>query len=128
MNESKIKVVLLEPGKPARIECIGSDLESMQKIVGGLIEPIWPFEDPVALVCNEEGKLLHLDMNRALCDEQGNIWDIIFGTAFLCGESESSFASLTDELAEKYLKKFRNPERFMFGPTGIIVVKEENNE
>ena len=36
---------------------IDSGLESFQHEVGGCIEAIYPYEDPVALVCNEEGKL-----------------------------------------------------------------------
>ena len=36
---------------------IDSDLKSLQHEVGGYIEAIYPYEDPVALVCNEEGKL-----------------------------------------------------------------------
>lgn len=44
-NEKKIKVVLLEPGKLARAAEIDASLAGMQKVVGGLIEPFYPFED-----------------------------------------------------------------------------------
>lgn len=51
-------VLMIEPGEaPRRLE-LSHSLEEMQKAVGGFIQILYPFEDPVALVCNEEGKLL----------------------------------------------------------------------
>lgn len=44
-EEKKIKVVLLEPGKLARTAEIDASLAGMQKVVGGLIEPFYPFEE-----------------------------------------------------------------------------------
>lgn len=56
MNE-KITVLLVEPGKyPKPIE-IEDTLEAMQEVVGGDIEEYMPFEDEVAIICNEEGKM-----------------------------------------------------------------------
>ena len=46
--------------KTPTIQEIDGSLESMQRIVGGDIEAVYPFDDPVAIVCNEEGKLLSL--------------------------------------------------------------------
>ena len=46
-NEKKIKVVLLEPGKLARAVEIDASLAGMQKVVDGLIEPFYPFEEQV---------------------------------------------------------------------------------
>ena len=51
-----IQVVLCEPGKEARIATISNTLPSLQQIVGGYIEAVYPFDDPVAIICNEEGK------------------------------------------------------------------------
>lgn len=51
-NEKKIKVVLLEPGKLARAVEIDASLVGMQKVVDGLIEPFYPFEEQVCIVCN----------------------------------------------------------------------------
>ena len=38
---------------------------------------IYPYEDPVALVCNEEGKREGLPLNRALRDEDGDIYSFL---------------------------------------------------
>ena len=48
----KIKVVLLEPGKLAHTAEIDASLAGMQKVVDGLIEPFYPFEEQVCIVCN----------------------------------------------------------------------------
>ena len=56
-NEKKIKVVMLEPGKLARTAEIDASLAGMQKTAGGLIEPFYPFEEQVCIVCNEESKI-----------------------------------------------------------------------
>lgn len=77
-------VLLIEPGKQPRKAEIDGSLKGMQQMVGGYIQVIFPFDDPVALVCNEEGKLLGLPMNRALRDNEGDIYDIVAGTFFLC--------------------------------------------
>lgn len=106
-------VVLVEPEKKARIVEIESDLKSMQQIVGGLIQPVYPFEDKVALVCNDEGKLDGLPLNRALRDEDGEIYDIVAGTFFVCGLGKENFDSLPPELQDKYLEMYRQPEMFM---------------
>ena len=61
------------------------------------IEAIYPYEDPVALVCNEEGKLEGLPLNRALRDEDGDIYDVVAGTFMVVGLTDDSFGSLTVE-------------------------------
>lgn len=77
-------------------------LEEMQALVGGYIQAVYPFEDPVAVVCNEEGKNLCLPFNRPLLDEHGLPYDIICGTFFVAGLGAEDFASLTDEQVQKY--------------------------
>ena len=66
-------VLIVEPGKKPRKAEIDGSLAGMQQVVGGYIQAIYPFEDPVALICNEEGKLLELPFNRVLRDVDGNI-------------------------------------------------------
>ena len=104
-----MKVIIVEPGKFARIDEIETGLESYQHVVGGYIQMVYPWNDPVAIVCNEEGKIEGLPLNRAMTDENDHVWDIIAGTFFICGLGEEDCDSLSDELAEKYLQIFRNP-------------------
>ena len=108
-----MQVIVVEPKKKPTAQDIGSDLESMQKIVGGSIEAIYPFEEPVALICNEEGKLLNLPLNRALRDEDGQMYDAVAGTFLVVGLGEEDFASLTPEMAQKYEQLFHQPEAFL---------------
>ena len=130
-NEKKIKVVLLEPGKLARAVEIDASLAGMQKVVGGLIEPFYPFEEQVCIVCNEEGKINGLPLNRAIRDaDTGDIADIIAGTFFICDCSGESFGSLSSEQQKRYLEKYRLPERFFRSRDGIesVPYKPQNRE
>ena len=55
MNKHKtIKVVSVPTGKQVFIEEISIGLKSLQAEVGGYIQAIYPFEDEVALICNDE--------------------------------------------------------------------------
>jgi hypothetical protein len=111
-KEDRIQVVLCDPGKKARVTTIMNNLESLQKMVGGYIEAVYPFEDPVAIVCNEEGKINGFELNRSLRDESGKIYDILAGSFLVVGLGEEDFASLSKEHQEKYCKLFEKPEMF----------------
>lgn len=118
-----MRVLVVEPERRPELREIDGSLESMQGIVGGLIQPIYPFHEPaVALVCNDEGKYMGLPANRGLRDENGHIYDIVFGTFFLCGApaDSSHFTSLTPDQIERYRKQFYTPEMF-WGMDGHIV-------
>lgn len=112
MKEKKIKVVMLESGKEAYVTELDNSLKSMQQIVGGLIEAVYPFEEEVCIICSDEGKLIGMPLNRALYDDEGNVFDIIAGTAFICGCKGEHFGSLSNEQAKRYCKQFRYPEWF----------------
>ena len=120
-QDNTIRVVLLEPGKEARITNIGATLEDMQAAVGGYIEAVYPYAEEVAIVVNEEGKLEGLPLNRALRHEDTKeIYDIIAGPCFICDCSGENFESLTPEQAQRYEQMFRNPEQF-FKLNGKII-------
>ena len=110
-----MKVIVVEPQKKPAVRDIDPGLEAMQKIVGGSIEAVYPFEEPVALICNDEGKLLDLPLNRALRDDDGAVYDIISGTFFLCAAPPDSdrFESLSDQQVRIYLEHFVMPEMFL---------------
>ena len=123
MDKQKIKVLIIEPEKAAYEAEIGDSLADMQKVVGGLIQAVYPYEEPVALICNEEGKMEGLPLNRALYDEAGNIYDIVAGTFFICGLGEENFASLSPEHMEKFKKEFRDHELFPRIGGKLVVIK-----
>lgn len=104
---------------------IDDTLEAMQEVVGGDIEEYMPFEDKVAIICNEEGKVNGLTPNRAVYDEHSReMRDIICGKFFIAYapfEAER-FQSIPPDLAEKYRKKFKYPERFMRVNNEIVAV------
>ena len=64
-------------------------------------------------ICNEDGKLDGLPLNRALRDSDGDIYDIVAGNFFIVGLGESDFTDLPHELAERFAEQFRQPEMFM---------------
>ncbi len=117
-----MRILVVEPERRPEPREIRGSLEEMQEIVGGLIQAVYPFDDPVALICNDDGKFMGLPANRGLRDEDGQIYDIVFGTFFLCGAPADSdhFTSLTPEQEERYRKRFHTPEMF-WGMDGRIV-------
>ncbi|MDU3679699.1 MAG: antirestriction protein ArdA [Flavonifractor plautii] len=124
----KMTVLVVEPMKEPYLKEIDPGLHSLQAEVGGGIAASYPFSDPVGLVCNDEGKLIGLDLNRGLRDEAGNLYDIMAGTFLVVGLGEESFASLPPELAQKYMEHFKQPEQFvnLGGQIVALPVEPEN--
>ena len=119
-----MKVLVVEPQKPCRVQEIES-LADMQQLVGGDIEAVYPFQELVAVVGNSEGKLLGLPMNRPLLDRDYLPYDIIRGTFFVAGLGQEEFISLTDEQIQRYKSLYDNmqilPVRTAAGEQGRIV-------
>lgn len=107
--ENKIKVLYIPVYGEATVREIGNHLLDMWDLVGGYIEVVRPFDDDVALVCNEEGRIDGLQPNLVVNGE------VIVGDVFLCrtelGPDGEEFASLTDEQIEKYSNLFTEDNR-----------------
>lgn len=104
--EERIRILKIEPQKSPYEKEINNDLEGIQGEVGGLFECIYLDEDCI-LVCNEEGKLNGMELNRRVCN------DIIAGPFFIVGDSnDGEFISLTDEQIELYKKEFVEIQEF----------------
>ena len=114
-NENTLSVLKIAPGQyPQQVE-IDNNLKAMQEAVGGSIGASYPFaDDPVAIIYNDDGKLMGLPLNRALRDEDGQMYDAIAGDFLVVGLGEEDFASLTPELAQKYEQLFHQPAGSLF--------------
>lgn len=125
-----MRVLVVEPERRPEVREIDGSLETMQSLVGGYIQAIYPFDDPVALVCNDDGKFMNLPANRGLRDENGRMYDIVCGTFFLCGAPADSdhFTSLTPEQIERYQARFSTPEMFLKMDGHIICLPLEGSE
>lgn len=107
-----MRVLIVDPKKEPYEKLIAPGLESLQHEVGGDIEAVYPFEDEVALICNEEGKINGKDLNRALRDEDGELYDIIAGTFIVADCSGENFGGLSEVQMTKFFAKFKQPEAF----------------
>ena len=63
MDQEKMTVLVIEPEKKPYVKDISSGLASLQKEVGGYIQAVYPFDDPVAIICDEEAKLTGKELN-----------------------------------------------------------------
>ena len=122
-EQNTIRVLLVPPNDYPREVEIGSDLKSLQEVVGGDIEATYPFEDSAAIILNENGKLIGLPLNRMLCSEDGRPHDVLAGPFLVAGLGEEDFCSLTDEQMEVYEKKFHQPEAFIKLGRSVMVMK-----
>lgn len=119
-----MNVLIIEPGKLPYQKDIPEGLESLQKIVGGYIECVYPFNDNAAVIVNEEGKLTSdPELNRAMYDDYGRVVDIYCGNMIIVGLGDEDFCSLTSEQTNHYKQQFYEPEVFYRTPTGQIVAE-----
>ena len=115
-----MKILIVEPGRHPRRADIPHTLKSLQRVVGGYIQAVYWFDDPVALVCDDEGKLKGYELNRYIAGK-----DIIAGTFFICGLGEDDFTDLPDDLAEKYERLFYHPQTFVRTVAGIMAISAD---
>ena len=119
-----MKVLVVRPMEMPEVQEIDHTLSAMQELVGGTIQAVYPFDDPVALIANDEGKLLGLPWNRALTDDHGVPYDIVCGTFFVVGIGDENFTSLTEQQVEKYGKKYA---REMVLDVSVTPKKQKNH-
>ena len=78
-EHDKIRVLYVQPGKYPEERWVRDELADLQQLVGGLIECVYPWQDDLAcLVCNDEGLILSMPLNRRVPD-----YDIIAGPFFV---------------------------------------------
>ena len=108
-----MRVLIVEPGKPAYEKVIEPGLAALQQEVGGTIETFYPFDDDTMIICNDEGKITGLPLNRSFRDDDNQIYDIIAGTFVICGSGYSDCIGLTDAQVSKYMDMYKTPECFV---------------
>ena len=127
-KDKEITVLVVQPEMEPEVRQIGTGLEALQHEVGGMIEVVYPFDDNVGLIMNEEGKLEGLPLNRALRDDDGDIYDIVAGNFFIAGLGDEDFTDLSHELAEKFAEQFKHPEVFARQNGRIVVIPQPLRE
>ena len=127
MDNEKITVLVVEPEKKPYVKDIDSGLASLQKEVGGYIQAVYPFEEPVAIICDEEAKLKGSQLNRTLRDDEGHIYDVVAGTFLVVGMGEEDFTSLHPDHIKKFSDFYHTPEMFikMDGKLVVLPLREE---
>ncbi len=129
-KETNITIVYVQAGRKAEIITVENTLSTFQNLVGGRIEVLYPFQEEVAVVACEDGKVFGHRPNRAICADaniSNEIIDIVFGDFFICGApvSEENFTSLTKELQRKYISSFLYPEKFhVIDSKTITIIRE----
>ena len=106
-----IKIILVEPEKKPVVKVIDNDIQTIKKTVGGTPELARFFNDGIAIVCNDMGKRIGLPKNRVLVDINGDVFDHIAGSFFIC-QIKNDYLSIPDELIDKYLDKIT--DEFVF--------------
>ena len=117
-----MKALKVYPGCSPRLVDVGEDLESLQNEVKGYIQVLYPFEDKVGIVCNEDGKLIGLEANRIMQNEDGEIYDILCGSFLIVGLGDEDFEDLPSDMIDKYTEMYKTPEYFVRTKNGGIVV------
>ena len=112
-----MKILMVEPERHPKIAEIPHTLEAMQQTVGGYIEITYPWREPIALVCDEEGMLKQLPFNRLVAPQNA-----IFGTFFLCGIDEEDLTDMPEELADKYMRLLYDPQMLIRTNAGYAVL------
>ncbi len=116
----KIDAIVVRPMEKPRFMKVDASLDGYYKTIGcDCIQAVYPFEDPVAVICDDEGKFRQMP-NRAL-KMDGKIYDVLFGTFIICGVGGSDFCSLPAELKDKYMKMFASPEMYMKNVDGRVL-------
>ena len=117
-----ITVLMIEPHRHPYLKTVEHTLENLQAMVGGYITATYPWEDPVALVADDDGLYKQdYEWNRYIDD-----YHFIRGNFFICGLGREDFDDLPLALAQKYAEMFWTPESFIRIDGGLMIIKEDD--
>lgn len=101
-----MKALLIKPEINPKVVDINSNLESLQEMVGGYVEVIYPYSDKVAVLLDEEGRFKGKQSNRTIIADSELSYGAVVGDFLVVGIDGEDFISLSDELLEKYSDRF----------------------
>lgn len=90
----KIKALKVCVGERPYVVEVDNGLEALQKEVGGYIEVMYPWNREIAIICNAEGKIMGLPLNRPIYTDNGELLDIIAGDFLVTGIGTEDFRSI----------------------------------
>lgn len=93
----KIRVAVIEPGKPPIVQLVENTLKTMQDLVGGYVEQVPVLDQEYKMLVNEEGLMLKLKPN----------FGRIVGTAVLVGQKKDQWSSLGQRQITEILTNFK---------------------
>ena len=118
-----MRILVFEPLKEPYVKDIEDDIQAMQEVVGGSIEPIYFESDGKALAwCNDEFLLNGSAPNRIVGET------LVHGTFYISGNCRNEYGewdscSLADEQIEKYKEQFSHMIVDLPG-IGLVAVNE----
>ena len=103
-----MRVIIANPGEEARIAEIEPGLESLQAVIGGWIE-LWAIDGAAHFLCNEEGRINGMPLNRFVTLSDGTVWDI-YGPILVVGadDDDGSFTSLPEAEAHTWVDQLNH--------------------
>lgn len=112
-KEKEITAIFIKPKCLPEKITIENKLSTYQKLVNGYIE-CFDLPNEITIICNLEGKINGLDLNRSIKDEEGKTIDIIAGNMVIVGidYEEGEFISLAEKQIENITEQFFHPEIF----------------
>ena len=130
-----INAILVEPELPCRRIWVENDIHAIQGLVGGPVENVYRGSDPIVILCNGEGMMKDLPLNRVIASKQ-KIQAIICGPFVILGTNGSEFVNLSPRLMAKYIEKFLMPDIFRKNESGALEIhhfaidieEEDNND
>lgn len=121
-----MKVLVLENGTFEQRE-IKNTLEALQKVVGGWIEI--PYlshkfaEEGIDVIINEEGKLIGLEPQIAVCDKDLRLLDLVVGNVlFASHDKEGNTIGLTETQINTIKRELKYEAYTELGALKVLVI------
>lgn len=110
----RISVLLVDILEEPYFTSVRNNLYEYRRIVQGNIEIVsCPDLENIDIICNDEGKMMKLPLNRSLTDNH-EVYDVVAGTMILAtGNSEGETIGLDADALYKGYEWFRLPQLFI---------------